>query len=147
MEIINLYNFLKQYPYKEKINEFNRPFTTILYMFKIFFNGKLLDLLKMVDKIEKIKVNKENDVYIEFKNSFVINSKGHQVYYTKNGTIITSALWTSENPEIEVGDYLDNNNDINKLVELDKQMIIDYMNKNMIKNNVDFTKFIFRKEL
>lgn len=126
-----------------RIKLFFRPLISIWYFLKMVSNGKVIDTLKVLDNV-KIITNVDGDVYLEFKNSLVINSLGHQVYYSKDGTIITAAKWTSENPDIEVGDYLKDLNNIPLLIKEDERLILEYMNKELLKNNtINFEKFTF----
>lgn len=115
-----------------------KPLTGIINLFKFISSDKLNNLLKLADVIEDVKVNEDNDVMIEFKNSFIIKSNGHQIYYTKEGRIISSASMISDNPAFEVKDYVEKL-DIKSLVEKDHNLYIFYMTK-----YIDFSKFKFR---
>lgn len=115
-----------------------KPITGIINLFKFINSDKLNNLLKLADVIEDVKVNEDNDVMIEFKNSFIIKSNGHQIYYTKEGRIISSASMISDNPAFEVKDYVEKL-DIKSLAEKDRNLYIFYMTK-----YIDFSKFKFR---
>lgn len=121
--------FLKAY------NRCILPISNLIKLLNFVTSSKFEKVMKVIDSIEDIKVNENNDVMIEFKNSFVLKTEGHQIYYTKDGTIITSALWTSENPIYDMEHNL-NNIRINNIVRLDYD--ISFMNKK------DFSRFTFR---
>ena len=113
--------------------------TNIINLFKYLSSDKFNNLLKLADVIEDVKVNENKDVMIEFKNSFIIKSNGHQIYYTKEGRIISSASMVSDNPNFNVTDYVDKL-DIKSLAKKDNDMYIFYMTK-----YIDFSKFTFRE--
>lgn len=124
---------------KNTTKSYFKPITGIINLFKFINSDKLNNLLKLADVIEDVKVNEDNDVMIEFKNSFIIKSNGHQIYYTKEGRIISSASMISDNPNFNVTDYVDKL-DIKSLAKKDNDMYIFYMTK-----YIDFSKFTFRE--
>lgn len=124
---------------KNTTKSYFKPITGIINLFKFINSDKLNNLLKLADVIEDVKVNDDNDVMIEFKNSFIIKSNGHQIYYTKEGRIISSASMVSDNPNFNVTDYVDKL-DIKSLAKKDNDMYIFYMTK-----YIDFSKFTFRE--
>lgn len=117
---------------KEDTKLFFKPFTNFIKLVK-FIN-------KLMNVVEDIKVNNDNDVIIEFKNSLVIKTNGHQVYYTKDGRIITSASMISDNPEFNLNPYI-NKLDIKALAKRDNDVYVFYMTK-----YIDFSKFTFREK-
>lgn len=124
--------------FKEKTNLFFLPITNIIKLCKFISCYKFNRLMDIVDSIEDIKVNENKDVMIEFKNSFVLKSNGHQIYYTKEGSIISSASMISDNPEFNLNPYIDKL-DIKSLAKRDHELYIFYMTK-----YIDFSKFKFR---
>lgn len=124
---------------KNTTKHYFKPITGIINLFKFISSDKLNNLLKLADVIADVKVNEDNDVMIEFKNSFIIKSNGHQIYYTKEGRIISSASMVSDNPNFNVTDYVDKL-DIKSLAKKDNDMYIFYMTK-----YIDFSKFTFRE--
>ncbi len=124
---------------KNTTKSYFKPITGIINLFKFINSDKLNNLLKLADVIADVKVNEDNDVMIEFKNSFIIKSNGHQIYYTKEGRIISSASMVSDNPNFNVTDYVDKL-DIKSLAKKDNDMYIFYMTK-----YIDFSKFTFRE--
>lgn len=121
--------------FKKSTKLFFLPISNLIKLHNFVTSSKFEKVMKVIDSVEDIKVNENNDVMIEFKNSFVLKTEGHQIYYTKDGTIITSALWTSENPIYDMEHNL-NNIRINNIVKLDYD--ISFMNKK------DFSRFTFR---
>ena len=125
---------------KNTTKSYLKPITGIINLFKFISSDKLNNLLKLADVIEDVKVNEDNDVMIEFKNSFIIKSNGHQIYYTKEGRIISSASIVSDNPNFKVTEYVDRL-DIKSLAEKDHKLYVFYMTK-----YIDFSNFTFREK-
>lgn len=128
---------------KEESKKFFKPIRGFINLMKCIKDNKFEKMIKLMDVIEDVKVNNENDVMIEFKNSLVIKTNGHQVYYTKDGRIISSASMISDNPEFNLNPYI-NKLDIKALAKRDDEVYVFYMTK-----YIDFSKFKFRvnKEL
>lgn len=122
---------------KEDTKLFFKPVRGLFNLIKCISDNKFEKMIKLMDVIEDIKINNENDVMIEFKNSMVIKTNGHQVYYTKEGRIISSASMISDNPEFNLNPYIEKL-DINSLAEKDNKVYIFYMNK-----YINFSKFKF----
>ena len=123
---------------KKDTKLFFKPVKGLFNLFKCINDNKFEKMIKLMDAIEDIKINNENDVMIEFKNSMVIKTNGHQVYYTKEGRIISSASMISDNPEFNLNPYIDKLN-INALAKRDHEVYIFYMTK-----YIDFSKLKFR---
>lgn len=128
---------------KEDSKKIFNPIRGFINFIKCIKDNKFEKMIKLMDVIEDVKVNNENDVMIEFKNSLVIKTNGHQVYYTKDGRIISSASMISDNPEFNLNPYI-NKLDIKALAKKDDEVYVFYMTK-----YIDFSKFKFRvnKEL
>lgn len=133
--------------YKKKYIRFKSklliPFVTIANLVKVLFNGKLNMLLSTIDTVSDFKVNKEGDLYIEFKSNLVINTKGSVVMYTAEGEHIISAKFATHQPEFNVSSFIRKHNiggtiislthrrrleeleQINKAIEIAKKEVID----------------------
>lgn len=135
---------IARYEYKKefiRVTEiFFRPLKGFINLFRCVNENKFEKMIKLMDAIEDIKVNENNDIMLEFKNSVVIKSNGHQIYYTKEGRIISSASMISDNPEFNVNQYIDKL-DINALAKKDNDLYVFYMTK-----YIDFSKFTFREK-
>ncbi len=125
---------------KKDSKKFFKPIIGFINFMKCINDNRFEKILKLMNVIEDIHINKDNDVMLEFKNSLIIKTHGHQVYYTKDGRIISSGDMISDNPEFNLNPYIDKL-DIKGLAKKDNDMYIFYMTK-----YINFSNFTFREK-
>ena len=103
----------------EKAKEILKPLVTIWYFLKMLNNGKLLELLKICNTIERVESNKDGDLYIGFKNNVILNINGSTVIVNKE-EFIMSYKFGAFSPDFNVEELVnikDINGSVIKLVQ------------------------------
>ena len=87
MHLLNMITH-RQY-FVSKTKQCLNPFITIGKILTMLSNGKLLELLKIGESIQRVESNKDGDLYIEFKNNIITAVNGSNVLINKEEFIVS----------------------------------------------------------
>lgn len=102
------------------VNDFKR--VTILYFQPII---SLYNIIKIMGSIKTVKVNRDNDLLVEFKNN-VITINNNIITYSKGVSIRDTGIRISDNPELDTMSLVKDDLNILELLDKDAEIIIKY---------------------
>ncbi len=118
MYLINIINH-KQF-FIEKTKIYFRPLITIGKIISMLNNGKLLELLKISDSINRVETNSYGDLYIELKSNVITTVNGSTVLINKD-EFITSYKHGAFGPKFDVEELVNIKELDNSIVKIVKK--------------------------